>query len=104
MVGSTMLLVRLLAAALALTALSCASTPTQTKKPKPPEAPESVTPSMEVLEAQILAQTKETAAAEMGCPADQLLARCTKHDSHGGCVSIHVTGCEKTMEYQFGEE
>lgn len=81
--------------------LAC-STPKKAKRPRQPDAPEAVTPSTEQMEKDILAQTKATAAQELACPIEELIARCTAHDALGGCTAINVRGCDKTLEYQFG--
>lgn len=82
---------------------SCATTKKKkAKRPKPPEATASETPSTQELDKDILAQTTETAAKELGCPKEQLIARCTQHDAQGSCIAINVRGCDKTLDYQFG--
>lgn len=93
----------LLVAASLVFGLSCATTKKKhAKRPKPPETAESTAPSTDEMDKDILAQTLETAAKEMDCPKDQLIARCTLHDAQGGCTAINVRGCEKTLDYQFG--
>ena len=92
-----------LAAASVVFGLSCATTPKKKhKRPKPPEQVQSTTPSTEEMDKSILDQTLDTAAKELECPKDQLLARCTKHDAQGGCIAVNVKGCDKTLDYQFG--
>jgi len=92
-----------LAVLLAVVALAVSCSTPKVRRPRQPDAPEAVTPSTEQMEKDILAQTTATAAAELSCPIEELIARCTAYDALGGCTAINVRGCDKTLEYQFGE-
>ncbi|HEY1100536.1 MAG TPA: hypothetical protein VGF99_16465 [Myxococcota bacterium] len=84
----------------AFAANGCASAE---KKPAPKAAAPATT-SMEAMEADVMRETRKTAAAELQCPEDQLLVQCTGRDALGGCVSIQAKGCDKTLDYSFGAE
>ncbi len=85
--------------------LAAASCVTAEKKPPPPPLPPQATsPTTAGMEAGILADTKKTAAEQMECPIDDLIARCTTLDAQGGCVAIEVRGCDKVLQYNFGVE
>ncbi len=83
----------------------CAST--KAKKAKairiPPEGTSSTTATAE-MEDSVMVETRKTAAAEMECPAEELLVTCTRRDGTGGCVAIQAKGCGKTLEYSFGND
>jgi hypothetical protein len=81
--------------------LSACATPPPPPAPKPAPSPVS---SSEAMEDDIARETRKTAAAELDCPAEQLIVTCTQRDSLGGCVAIQARGCDKTLEYSFGNE
>ncbi len=81
--------------------LSACATPPPPAPPKPAASPVS---SNEAMEDDIARETRKTAAAELSCPAEQLIITCTSRDSLGGCVAIQARGCDKTLEYNFGNE
>ena len=83
-----------------LLSISCATPP----PPPPAAAAAPVQTSAEAMEADIMRETKKTAAAELQCPEDQLLVTCTTYDALGGCVAIQAKGCDKTLDYSFGSE
>ena len=88
-----------------LLGVGCAST--KAKKVKairiPPEGTSSTTATAE-MEDSVMVETRKTAAAEMECPAEELLVTCTRRDGTGGCVAIQAKGCGKTLEYSFGND
>jgi hypothetical protein len=81
--------------------LSACATPPPPPAAKPAPSPVS---SAEAMEDDIARETRKTAAAELQCPAEQLIITCTRRDSLGGCVAIQARGCDKTLEYNFGNE
>ncbi len=81
--------------------ISACATPPPPPAAKPAPSPVS---SSEAMEDDIARETRKTAAAEMQCPAEQLIITCTLRDSLGGCVAIQARGCDKTLEYNFGNE
>jgi len=87
---------------LTLLSVACATPPE--KAPAPPTAPPTSTSTSAEMEEHVMTETKKTAAAELQCPEEQLIITCTGRDSLGGCVSIQARGCDKTLEYNFGNE
>jgi len=84
--------------------VACATPTTKTRAIRiPPEGTSSTTATAE-MEDSVMVETRKTAAAEMECPAEELLVTCTRRDGTGGCVAIQAKGCGKTLEYSFGND
>ncbi len=87
-----------------LVAASCASTHKTKARKKlgpPPETPDTVASSN--LDAH-LKEVKESAAQQLECPIDQVTVQCVAKDRENECISVRATGCDKTLEMQFGTE
>jgi hypothetical protein len=61
-------------------------------------------PTIQEMEQDILAQTRKSAAEQLQCPEDEINVQCTKHDRHSGCIAVQVRGCDKILDYDFGNE
>lgn len=98
-------------AALALTfavwlASACASTDEAQKK----TAPEDDQP-VEVVREElgpaddegVLEETKKSAAEQLECPIEEVRVMCKTKDADGMCTAVRAWGCDKELEYSFGE-
>lgn len=94
----------LIAAAATVVLAACASTPPApvTSAPiEPTPTPQSTTAA---IEEDIIRETRKTAGEQLECPAEELVVTCTKRDIHGGCIAIQAKGCDKVLDYDFGNE
>ncbi len=98
--GVAAILVLLIVAAIVL--VGCASDPEVKKRPilhPPDEYSES---KLGEIEEKVEKDTRASASKELDCPEDQIVIQCTQKDNHGGCVALQAKGCNKTLEYSFG--
>lgn len=86
----------------ALTTAACGTTSSAGKPEKPP------VPPMEEAHAKpandlFMPDVKNAVAAQLECPLEEINLTCVKRDQQGECVAVRGDGCEKTVEYQFGD-
>jgi hypothetical protein len=83
-------------------AAACGTSGSAGKPDKPP------VPTMEEAHAKpandmFMPDVKTAVATQLECPEDQINLVCVKRDQQGECVAVRGDGCEKTVEYQFGD-
>ncbi len=106
MIGGKTFIVAIVVALVVVVVGACATPEAKAPKrpPPPPDAPGAMASETDAMEASVMEETRKTAAAQLECPAEELLVSCTARDAHGGCVSISAKGCGKSLEYSFGNE
>jgi hypothetical protein len=83
-------------------ATSCAVPEAAHRSSRPRPASSSL--STEEVDASVLAEARKTAAQTLECPDDAVTVTCTRRDLHGGCVAVEARGCDKMLDYDFGNE
>jgi hypothetical protein len=79
----------------------CTSAPKRTRRTSPRRPP---APTPAAVEETVLREAARTAAEQLQCPVEQVSSICIKRDVHGGCIAIEARGCDKRLEYDFGNE
>ena len=95
-------LVVILAPTLALTALTACKT-SQKKSDVPlPDFSEAPPPPAAARDAH-LEEVKKNAATQLECPIEQVNTICLRRHADGDCVAVRADGCDKSYEYDFGD-
>lgn len=81
---------------------ACAGTSTAGKASKPPVPPmEDVKPPLP--KDNFMDDVKNAVAGQLECPVEEINLTCVKRDGQGECVAVRGDGCERTVEYQYGD-
>jgi len=51
----------------------------------------------------VLLETKKSAAEQLECPIEEVRVMCKTKDADGMCTAVRAWGCDKELEYSFGE-
>lgn len=95
------MIARLVVIASILAALACGTTGKSAREapPVPPVGTTAAAPPKDAY----LDDVKTAVAAQLECPVEQINVTCIRRDSQGECISVRGDGCERTVEYQFGD-
>ena len=94
------MLARLVLAASLVVALGCGTTKGKRDAPPvPPTGETAVAPPKD----NYLADVKTAVAGQLECPVEEVNVTCIRKDTQGECVAVRGDGCERTVEYQFGD-
>ena len=50
-----------------------------------------------------LADVMAAVAGQLECPLEEINVTCIRRDTQGECIAARGDGCERTVEYQFGD-
>lgn len=94
---------KLVTALLALLALAACATATSSAKPDKPPVPPMEEAHAKPANDLFMADVKNAVAGQLECPLEEINLTCIKRDGQGECVAVRGDGCEKTVEYQYGD-
>jgi hypothetical protein len=69
------------------------------KPPVPPMEAEKEKPANDMF----MDDVKNAVAGQLECPVEEINLVCVKRDQQGECVAVRGDGCNKTVEYQYGD-
>jgi hypothetical protein len=98
---STALLASL--APFAFVALAACGTAGSAGKPDKPPVPPMEDPHAKPANDLFMDDVKTAVAGQLECPVEEINLTCVKRDQQGECVAVRGDGCNKTVEYQFGD-
>lgn len=83
-------------------AAACGTTKPAAQADKPP-VPPMEEPNAQPANDSFMADVKNAVAGQLECPVEEINLTCVKRDQQGECVAVRGDGCNKTVEYQFGD-
>ena len=92
---------RIAVSALILFVAGCASTPPPA--PESPPVPPMSEPMAKPPTDTFMDDVKNAVAGQLECPVEDINLTCLKRDGQGECVAVRGDGCNKTVEYQYGD-
>lgn len=97
------LVIARLASAFALTFAVGCGTAAPAGKPDKPPVPPMEQPHAKPANDLFMDDVKNAVAGQLECPVEQINLTCVKRDQQGECVAVRGDGCERTVEYQYGD-
>jgi hypothetical protein len=95
-----------IALALLLFAAACGTTKSVDKRKAPPPPPESVGGGELAKGSGEISDEVRRAVSEQldGCPPEKINIICVERDRSGECIAVRGLGCDKEIEYKFGND